>query len=104
MPNLSREEIKKIIIEKLKPLGVERVALFGSFARKEHTKNSDIDILVTLPSSKKRKPIGLRWFALDKELEEILGIPVDLVTENSLNENLRSLIEKDLEIIYEKTG
>jgi predicted nucleotidyltransferase len=100
----SREEIKKIIVAKLKPLGVERVALFGSFARREEAASSDIDILVTFPRFGKRKPIGMRWFVLDQELEEALGIPVDLVTEDSLNERLRSVIQRDLEVIYEKTG
>ena len=100
----TREEIKKIIIDTLKPLGVLRIALFGSFARKEESKTSDIDILVTLPDAKNRKPIGMRWFVLDQELEEILGLPVDLVSEGSLSPNLRSIIQKDLEIIYEKTG
>ena len=100
----SREEIKKIIIDTLKPLGVLKICLFGSFARKEESDSSDIDILVTLPAMKDRKPIGMRWFVLDQELETILGFPVDLVTEDSINQNLRSLIQKDLEIIYEKTG
>jgi predicted nucleotidyltransferase len=100
----SRDEVKKIIIDKLKPLGVLRIALFGSFARKEETENSDIDILVTLPSLKSRKPIGLMWFTLDQELESLLGQSVDLVTDGSLGHQLRSSIQKDLEIIYEKTG
>ncbi len=101
---LSREEIKKIIVDTLKPLGVNRISLFGSFARKEETGSSDIDILVALPALKGRKTIGLKWFTLDQELGKILGVHVDLVSESSLDSNLRSIIQKDLEIIYEKTG
>ena len=101
---LSREEIKKIIVDTLKPIGVKRIALFGSFARKEDTESSDIDILVTLPALRNRKPIGLKWFTLDQELADLLGLSVDLVTEESLSQNLRSIIQKDLEVIYEKTG
>jgi len=100
----SREEIKKIIIAKLKPLGVLRIALFGSFARKEENSGSDIDILVTFPPPKHRKPIGMDWFVLDQELGKLLGLRVDLVTDDSLDRNLRSIIQKDIEIIYEKTG
>ncbi len=99
----SREEIKKIIIQILKPFGVSRIALFGSFAREQGEFN-DIDILVSFPDLKNRKVIGLKWFVLDQELEKILGVPVDLVTEASLNRHLRSIIQKDLKVIYEKAG
>jgi predicted nucleotidyltransferase len=102
--SLSREEIIRIIIDTLKPFGVLRISLFGSFARLEHSESSDIDILVALPPLKKRKHIGMRWFVLDKELEMLLGHSVDLVTEGSLGQSLRSIIHKDLEVIYEKTG
>lgn len=101
---LNREEIKKIIVDTLKPFGVLKISLFGSFARKEELPSSDIDILVTLPALKTRKPIGMRWFVLDQELEALLGVPVDLVTEDSLGQSLRSIIHKDLEVIYEKAG
>lgn len=65
---------------------------------------SDIDILVRLPSRKKRKAIGLKWFILDQELEKKIGRPVDLVSEDSVPSALRPAIEKDLKIIYEKAG
>lgn len=55
----TREQIKKIIIDVLKPLGVLRIGLFGSFARKEDSIN-DIDILLTLPGINNRKTIGMR--------------------------------------------
>lgn len=104
MKDLSREEIKNIIITTLVPLGVLRIGLFGSFARQEDSSTSDIDILVKLPSTKTRSLIGLKWFTLDKELEDKIGRPVDLVSEDALFSPLRSIIEKDLEIIYEKAG
>lgn len=104
MSTLSREEIKKIIIETLLPIGVVRISIFGSFARMDDSAVSDIDILVKLPSSKNRAIIGLKWFTLDQELEKKLGRPVDLVSEDALFNPLRAIIEKDLEVIYEKTG
>lgn len=101
---LSREEIKRIIVSTLKPLGVTKICLFGSFARNESTEASDIDILVSLPELKNRRHIGLQWFDLDQRLEQLLGRPVDLVTDNSLRPSFRSIVEKDLEIIYEQAG
>lgn len=101
---LSREDIKKIIVDTLIPLGVVRISIFGSFARREESPTSDVDILVKLPSDKNRPFIGMKWFTLDQELEEKIGRPVDLVSEDALVNPLRSIIEKDLEVIYEKTG
>jgi predicted nucleotidyltransferase len=103
MSPFRREELKKMIIDTLLPLGVERISLFGSFARRESSPN-DIDILVRFKKHGKRNPIGLAWFTLDQELSKKIGIPVDLVTEDSLSSTLRSIIEKDLEVIYEKAG
>lgn len=103
MVSLSREDIKKIIIETLVPLGVVRISIFGSFARREDSPTSDVDILVKLPSGN-RPLIGMKWFTLDQELEEKIGRPVDLVSEDALVNSLRAIIEKDLEVIYEKTG
>lgn len=104
MKNLTREQIKSLIIETLEPLGVVRICLFGSFSRNEDTHDSDIDILVRLPPLKNRALIGLRWFIIDKELEEKLGRPVDLISEDALLPALRSNVERDLEVIYEKEG
>ena len=101
---LSRDEIKRIIIDTLAPLGIRRIGIFGSFTRQDNHDKSDIDILVTLPDPKTRKLIGMRWFVIDQELEEILGVPVDVVSEDSLNSHLRAIIRKDLEIIYDKAG
>lgn len=104
MAKLRREEIKKIIIETLVPLGVLRISIFGSFARREDSSASDIDILVKLPSGKNRPLIGMAWFTLDQELEKKIGRPIDLVSEDALVNPLRAIIEKDLEVIYEKAG
>lgn len=101
---LSREDIKKIIVDTLIPFGVVRISIFGSFARREESPTSDVDILVKLPSGKNRPLIGMKWFTLDQELEKKIGRPVDLVSEDALASLLRAIIEKDLEVIYEKTG
>lgn len=40
------EKIKKEIVQRLQPLDVEKVILFGSYARGEQTEDSDIDLYV----------------------------------------------------------
>ena len=75
-----------------------RIGVFGSFARKEETPNSDIDILV-----KFKETISLLDLAkIHRELSQILGKDVDLVTESSVkNERLKKYIYNDLKIIFE---
>lgn len=101
---LSREDIKKIIIDTLIPLGVVRISIFGSFARQDDSATSDIDVLVKLQSGNNRPMIGMKWFTLDQELQQKIGRHVDLVSEDALFNPLRAVIQKDIEVIYEKTG
>ena len=73
---MTTKSIKKQIMPILKRQGVIKAALFGSIARGEMKKNSDIDILVKL---KKGKSL-FDFVGLKLELEEKLGKKVDLVT------------------------
>ncbi len=67
--------IKTKIVPILKKKGVKRAGIFGSFARGEQKKNSDVDILIKLPLS-----YGLLEMAsLRRELRELLKREVDLV-------------------------
>lgn len=65
--------------------GVQSLALFGSVARDEATAQSDVDLLVEFD-----RPIGLfELFALQDELEALLGRSVDLGTPESLKPRIR---------------
>jgi predicted nucleotidyltransferase len=92
------QHINNIIITTLKDFDPIRIGIFGSYARNEQTKNSDIDILV-----KFNKGITLlQLIRIENELSEKLGIKVDLVTEGAVtNAKLKKAINKDLEIIFE---
>ena len=70
------EELKRVIIPKAKKYGIERVSLFGSYARGEADDNSDVDILID------RGKLGglLKYFSFVNELEDSLGCHVDVVT------------------------
>jgi hypothetical protein len=75
--------------------GVERLALFGSFARGEAGENSDIDILVSLS-----KPLGFAFIQMADYLEAKLDRKVDLITETTLelgvSDPRRAHIVKDI--------
>ncbi len=91
-------KLQNQVITILKPYQPERVGIFGSYARGENRKNSDLDILI-----KFRNSIGLlELVQIEQELSDTLGIKVDLVTEGSLkNPLLKKYIEQDLITIYE---
>ena len=90
------------IREKVKPIaekyGIEKVWLFGSYARGEATEESDVDLLV-----KYRTGMGFQFLHFEDELQESFGIPMDLLTDDSIyhpmvRDNFKSLIkniEKD---------
>lgn len=78
---------------------VERAWIFGSFARGEETEDSDVDLLVDLDQS---QPVGLRFFGMWSELEQLLGRRVDLVTESSLADYARESVNRDKIMVYER--
>ncbi len=71
--------------------GVTRLALFGSTARGQARVDSDVDVLVAFdgPASSQRY-FGVQFF-----LEDLLGCPVDLVTDKALRPELRPYIEQE---------
>ena len=79
---------------------VLKVWLFGSFSRGEETKDSDVDIMVSLDKS---KPIGLKFFGMWSDLEELLGRKVDLVSEGTLLPFAQESVERDKILVYERT-
>ena len=96
--NLSNTE--KLLLQRFfsgKP--VKKAYLFGSYARNEAGKDSDIDILVELDHS---SPIGMKFFVYQAELQELLKTKVDLVSTEGLSKYVRPLIDKDKILIYER--
>jgi uncharacterized protein len=91
---LSRESVLDTLRmhkgEILKEFPVKRLALFGSLARWEETKESDVDILVDVDPS-----IGLKFMTLADRLQEILHCKVDLVSRRGVKPSLLKLIEKE---------
>ena len=86
----SREEIFKAIRQNsvsLQKYGVQRLGVFGSFARNDAGPASDVDILVELENKTFRSYMGLKFF-----LEELLGRKVDLVLKESIKPRLREAI------------
>lgn len=71
---------------------VKALSLFGSVARGEEKKNSDVDMIVEfihLPSFDLY--MDLKFF-----LEDLIGRKVDLITTTGVREEVRKYIQKDL--------
>ena len=79
-----KKEILKIAAEH----GVTSIQVFGSAARGESEPGSDIDFLVEVG------PVHSPWFpaGLIADLEELLGVSVDVVTKNALHWYIRDNI------------
>ena len=80
------------------PHEVKELSLFGSRARGEHHPDSDVDLLVEfLPNAS----IGLIGYSkLQRELQTIFGIKVDLVTKIGLKPIVRKFLLQDIKPLY----
>lgn len=89
------ETILATLMEQRKVLSrrypIQRLALFGSWARGDAREDSDVDVLVEVDPS-----IGLRFVDLGDELEKALGRRVDLVSRRAIKPSLWERIEPDL--------
>ena len=83
------KEIKNKIVPLLKKNEVVRAGIFGSYARGEQKKGSDIDILVKINNPKMSL---LDFIRLGRELEEILRNKVDLVEYDAIKPLIKKRI------------
>jgi len=73
--------------------GVRHAALFGSVARGEAKRTSDIDILIDLDP---HAPIGLfEYVGITQYITDLFPVPVDVVNRSSLKPLVRPDIERD---------
>lgn len=85
------EEIQRKVTPILKRHQVKRAGLFGSAARGEMKPSSDVDILVELDREKSL----LDLVALKLELEEALGVRVDVVEYSVIPSRLEERILRE---------
>jgi predicted nucleotidyltransferase len=71
--------------------GLTELAVFGSYSRNDQTEDSDIDVLVDFG-----KPVGLEFIELAIELENLLGLKVDLVSKNGIKPRYFESVKEEL--------
>ena len=90
------DEIRSIVAPIAAAHGVERIYLFGSYARGEATPISDIDLRVDKGQLKGLVALG----ALYADLEDGLGKKLDLLTTSSLDQKFLQHISSEEILIY----
>ncbi|MEM2899480.1 MAG: nucleotidyltransferase family protein [Thermoplasmata archaeon] len=89
------KEIKEILSSHKKELEekykVKEIKIFGSYVRNEQRKRSDVDILVDFYEP----PDLLEFIEIERYLEEVLGVKVDLVPKPALRPELRESILRE---------
>ena len=71
--------------------GVEEIGVFGSYARGEQKKTSDVDIYVEFRVA----PDLLRFIELERRLEDLLGVKVDLVRKRSIRKEIKGKVLRE---------
>ena len=84
---VKRQEILRIAAKH----GPYNVRIFGSVARGIADQQSDIDILVELEPGRSLLDLGGLWW----ELNELLGVRVDVITEKGLRDRIRDRVLKE---------
>ena len=93
---MNRDDVLKVLRTHKAALserfGVTELALFGSFARDQATDDSDVDVLVRFGMP----PDWQRYFGAQGYLEELLGRPVDLATNQDLRDEIRPYVQREV--------
>ena len=84
------------LVSILKKHGAKKIEIFGSYARGEQEETSDLDVIVEF---EKRKSL-LELVGIEQELEDALGIKVDLLTRASISPYLIERIEKESKVVF----
>ena len=99
---LSIEEIKSYILPIVEKYPVEKVILYGSYARGDASDTSDIDLVVDSRGRLRNRKI----FALGGELLEVLPVRVDVydILEIENPSAMYENIQREGVVIYDSSG
>ena len=89
-------EIKSVVSELAQKYGAQRIFLFGSYARGDMEPTSDIDLRIDKGAIR-----GLELAGLLVDLEDALGVSVDLIPTGSLDDRFLASIRNDEVLLYE---
>jgi predicted nucleotidyltransferase len=95
--NENIQQMTEQMLPYCKQRGVSKLGIFGSFARGTARPDSDLDLLVSF-----EQPVSLlTQIRMERELSELLGVKVDLVTEQGLSPCLRVQVHAELKVVLQ---
>ena len=89
--------IKEAVSPICKEYGVDRLFLFGSYARNEAKEGSDVDLRVD-----RGNLTGFAYGGFYGDVQRALGVPTDILTTEQLKADFLHAIQKDEVLLYEK--
>ena len=100
VPVQTRDDVLRVLRAheaELRAMGIERLDLFGSFARDEVGPDSDVDLLADLDEQAKHS-----WARLvgHDDIEGWVGRAVDLLTNGIANPYVRRTVNRDLTLVF----
>lgn len=98
---LSQEHIKNTVGEYFKDKPVNKVYLFGSYARGDANESSDVDLIVEIDDTSKRLTL-FDFLGLQIGIENSLNKKVDLVESHLFFPRVKIQAEKEKLILYKK--
>ena len=81
----------------LRAAGILHLSLFGSVARGEDGKDSDVDLVTVIDPAAR---LGFGFFGLAPRISQLLDRPVDLIAEPVEKLPLKANIERDRRIVF----
>ena len=88
------KKLKPKIVRILKKNGIKKAGIFGSYARGDQKKKSDIDILIKYDGGL------LKLVGIGMELEKTVKMKVDLLTYGGINPLLRErILNEEMKVI-----
>ena len=88
-----------MLAEYAKSVGISKLEIFGSTARGEARRGSDVDLIASFSNNP-----GLEFFGMEEEMTKILGVPAHLITRDGIeaitSESNRNSILRDARVIY----
>lgn len=94
---LTIEDIRRKITPICQSYGIERLYLFGSYARGEARSDSDIDFRLD-----KGKVRGVQIGGLYMDLQEALQQKIDLLTTNQFSSDFLKQIQAEEVVLYDE--
>lgn len=92
----SLNEIQAVVARLGRQYGAQRIYLFGSCVRGEMAEDSDVDLRIDKGAIR-----GLALAGLPVDLEDALGVRVDLITTDSLDSKFLDTIREDGVLLYD---